>query len=162
MKPRGSRFGILYSLCKVHKRLVDNCPPFRPIMSAIKIPTYNLAKFLVALLESITTNMYTVKKSFEFPKEIAGSGLFMASLDIEFLFTNIPLEEIISMYCDSLFSNGVKVNYINRIDFEKHLRAARQNNFSILKEKFIHSMGSPLGPTLGNAFLCFHEQIWLN
>ena len=23
-------------------------------------------------------------------------------------------------------------------------------------------MGSPLGPTLANAFLCFHEQIWLN
>ena len=23
-------------------------------------------------------------------------------------------------------------------------------------------MGSPLGPTLVNAFLCFHEQIWLN
>ena len=24
------------------------------------------------------------------------------------------------------------------------------------------AMGSPLGPTLANAFLCFHEQIWLN
>ena len=23
-------------------------------------------------------------------------------------------------------------------------------------------MGSPLGPSLANAFLCFHEQIWLN
>ena len=23
-------------------------------------------------------------------------------------------------------------------------------------------MGSPLGPTFANAFLCFHEQIWLN
>ena len=23
-------------------------------------------------------------------------------------------------------------------------------------------MGSSLGPTLANAFLCFHEQIWLN
>ena len=66
LKPRGSKFGILYGLCKVHKQLVDNCPPFRPIMSAIKTPTYNLAKFLVPLLEPITTNMYTVKNSFEF------------------------------------------------------------------------------------------------
>ena len=24
------------------------------------------------------------------------------------------------------------------------------------------AMGSPLGPSLANAFLCFHEQIWLN
>ena len=43
LKPRGSRFGIIYGLCKVHKQLVDNCPPFRPITSAIKTPTCNLA-----------------------------------------------------------------------------------------------------------------------
>ena len=50
LKPRGSRFGIFYGLFKVHKQLVDNCPPFRPIMSSIKTPTYNLAKFLIPLL----------------------------------------------------------------------------------------------------------------
>ena len=71
LKPRGSRFGILYGLCKVHKHLVDNCPPFRTITSAIKTPTYNLAKFLVPLLEPITTNICTVKNSFEYAKEIA-------------------------------------------------------------------------------------------
>ena len=48
----------------LHKQLVDNCPPFRPIMSLIKARTYNLAKFLVFLLEPITTKMYTVKISF--------------------------------------------------------------------------------------------------
>ena len=53
LKTRGSRFGIIYGLCKVHKQLVGNCPPFRPINSAIKTPTYNLAKFLVPLLEPI-------------------------------------------------------------------------------------------------------------
>ena len=93
LKPSGSKFGILYGLCKVHKQLVDNCPPFRPIMSAIKTPTYNLSKFLVPLLELITTNMYTVKKIFEFAREITNHdpGLFMASVDVESLFTNIPL-----------------------------------------------------------------------
>ena len=40
-------------------------------MSAIKTATYNSAKFLVRLLKLITTNMYTVKNSFEFAKEIA-------------------------------------------------------------------------------------------
>ena len=99
MKPRGSRFGIFYGLCKVHKQLADNCPPFRTIMSAIKISTNNLAKFLVPLLQPITTNMYTVKNSFEFAKEIADQdpGLFMANLDVESLFTNIPLEGTTSM-----------------------------------------------------------------
>ena len=180
LKPRGSRFGILFGLCKVHKQLVDNCPPFRPIMSAIKTPTYKLAKFLVPLLEPITTNIYTIKNSFEFSKEIADQdpGLFMASLDVESLFINIPLGETISVCCDTLFSNNAKVNNINRIDFETLLRAALQNNFfnfegKIYKQIDGHNnnnkiqsdgvaMGSPLGTTLANAFLCFHEQIWLN
>ena len=169
MKPRGSRFGTLYGLCKVHKQLVDNYPPSRPVMSAIKTLTYNLAKFLVSLLEPITNNMYTVKESFEFAKEIADQdpGLFMASLDVESLFNNIQLEETISACCDSLFSNDAKVDNINRIDFEKLLRAAQQNTFfnfegNIYKQIDGAAMGSPLGPTLANAFLCFHEQIWLN
>ena len=71
LKPRDPRFGILYDLCKVYKQLVDNCPPFRSIISAIKTLTYSLVKFLVPLLEPITTNMYTVKSSFQFAKEIA-------------------------------------------------------------------------------------------
>ena len=91
--------GILYGLCKVHKQLVGNPPPFRPIILAIKRPTYNLAKFLFPLPEPITTNMYTEKQSFKFAKEIADQdpGIFMASLDAESLFTNIPLEETISV-----------------------------------------------------------------
>ena len=169
LKPRGSRFEILYGLCKVHKQLVDKCPPFRLIMSAIKTPTYNLAKFLVPLLEPITTNIYTVKNSSEFAKEIADQDprRFMASLDVESLFTNIPLEETINVSCDSLFSNDSKINNINRIYFEKLLRAALLNNFfnfegEIYKQIDGVAMGSPLGLTLTNAFLCFHEQIWLN
>ena len=160
MKPRGSRFGILYGLCKVHKQLVDNCPPFRPIMSAIKTPKYKLAKFLLPLLEPITTNMYTIKNSFEFSKEIADQhpGLFTASLDVESLFTNIPLEETISVCCDSLFSNNDEVNNINRIDFEKLLSAALQNNFFNFEGKIDKqidgvAMVSPVGPTYASAFL---------
>ena len=39
-----SRPGVLYGLCKVHKVIVDVCPPFRPILSAIGAPTYKTAK----------------------------------------------------------------------------------------------------------------------
>ena len=38
----GSRPGILYGLCKLHKHTIDNCLPFRPILTAIDTPTYNL------------------------------------------------------------------------------------------------------------------------
>ena len=30
-KPVGTRPGIMYGNCKVHKQQVDGCPPFRPI-----------------------------------------------------------------------------------------------------------------------------------
>ena len=80
--------------------------------------------------------MYTMKNSFEFAKKIADqdAGLFMASLDV---FTNIPLEETISVCCDSLFSNDSKVNNINRIDFEEQLY---KTAFSISKENFINKL----------------------
>ena len=91
----------------------------------------------------------------------------MASLDVESLFTNIPLEETISVCCCSLFSNDANLNKVNKIDFEKLLRAALQNKFFNFKGKSYKqidgvAMWSLLGPTLANAFLCFHKQIWLN
>ena len=46
----------------------------------------------------------------------------MSSLEVESLFTNIPLEETISISCDSLFGNEVKVNNSSRNDFERLLR----------------------------------------
>ena len=53
----------------------------------------------------------------------------MTILNVEYLFTNIPLEETTSVCCDSLFSNYAKVDNINNIKFEKLLRAALPNNF---------------------------------
>ena len=91
----------------------------------------------------------------------------MASLDVESLFTNIPLEETINISCDSLFDGEAKINNFSRNDFEKFFRMALQNSFfnfdgKIYKQTDGVAMGSPLGPGLANAFLCFHEQIWLN
>ena len=47
LKPMGTRPGIMHGSCKVHKKRVDGYPPFRPILSALQRPTYNLAKYLV-------------------------------------------------------------------------------------------------------------------
>ena len=88
----GSRPGILYGLCKVHKAITDICPTFRPVLSAVGTPIYKLAKFLVSKL-SITFNEFTVKDSFAFSQEIVpqNNKLFMGSLDVDSLFTNGPL-----------------------------------------------------------------------
>ena len=40
LKPVGTKPGIMYGLCKVHKDIIDNCPSFGPILSAINTPIY--------------------------------------------------------------------------------------------------------------------------
>ena len=56
-----------------------------------------MGKFFVPLLRHLTSNQFTLKDSFEFAKIICeqDAGLFMASLDVDSLFTNVPLEETI-------------------------------------------------------------------
>ena len=53
VKSVGSNPGILYGLCKVLEAVVDVCPPFHPILSAIRTPTYKLAKCLVLNLPQL-------------------------------------------------------------------------------------------------------------
>ena len=86
---------------------------------------------------------------------------------MESLITNIPLEETLNISCDTLFGNEAKINNFSTNDFEKLLRMALQNSFfnfdgKIYKQTDGVAMGSPLGPSLVNAFLCFLEQIWRN
>ena len=101
----GSKAGTLYGSAKVHKHFINVLPPLRPILSAIGTPTYKLAKFLVPVLSDITQNGITVKDSFTFVDEILtqSSDLYMASLDVNALFTNIPLDETIDICIKRLF-----------------------------------------------------------
>ena len=55
LKPCGSKPGIMYGLCKIHKGTTvnDPVPPFRPILSAIGTCNYNLAKCFVPVLKTV-------------------------------------------------------------------------------------------------------------
>ena len=110
-EPVGTRSSIMYRLCKVHKDIIDNCPPFLPILPAVNTPTYKLAKFIVPILISLTNNKYTLKDSFTFAEEIVeqDSEFLMRSLDVDSLCTNIPLEETIDICINITFKNTEKV-----------------------------------------------------
>ena len=64
--------------------------------------------------------MYTVKDSFVFAEEIVGQGseFFMGSQDVDSFFTNIPLEETIDIYRNTLFENIEKVAGLSKIEFK--------------------------------------------
>ena len=54
----------------------------------------------------LTTNEFTVKIYFDFAEEVINynHNIYAASLDVESLVTNIPLEETIHNFVKSLFS----------------------------------------------------------
>ena len=87
----------MYGLSKIHKPLINNFSKLLPILSAINTAAYGWAKLFVPWLKFFTMNEYTLKDSFEFAKDIINqnSNCFMASLDVDSLFTNAPLMKLL-------------------------------------------------------------------
>ena len=161
----GSSFGILYGLPKIHKTDI----PMRPILSSYNTPNYKLAKFLVPLLEPFTKNRYTIVNSQQFKEKIVcqDSNLFMVSLDVESLFTNIPVEETIDIILDKIFIEPDTIYHnFNKVHFKQILQLAVQDtafvfNGNAYKQVEGMAMGSPLGPTFANIFMCSLEESML-
>ena len=88
----------------------------------------------------------------------------MASLDVESLFTNIPLGETIDILTEKVFGKKYKVNGISKRDFKRLLEMSTKGtvfyfNGQYYRQKDGVAMGSPLGPALANAFLAHHEPV---
>ena len=106
--PRGSRPGILYESPKVHKAVINNCPKVCPILSTIGTRTYKVAKSLVPVLSFLTSNEFWIHDSFSLADEVSSfcPDHFMASVNVESLFTNIPLNEDIDICIDDLLCDN--------------------------------------------------------
>ena len=140
LKPVGSRPGVMYGLCKVHKASIETCLPFQTILSALNTPTSNLAKFLVPILKSLTTNKFTVKDSFHFAEEIVDQepDFFISSLDVDSLFTSIPLEETIEICTNELFKESGTIEGLSKSEFKELLALATKDRILFLIEHFIN------------------------
>ena len=160
LSPSGSKTGIMHGSPKVHKIVTDSLLSFRPILSAIVTPIYKLAKFLVPMLEPLTTNEYTIKDSFIFEEEFQSFDCkrLMTSCDIKSLFVNISLKETIDLSDKNLFKNRIHIDNLLKDSFRELLmRSMSESSILFNQEFYIHHNGvamvSPLGPTLLNAFL---------
>ena len=155
----------MYDSCKVYKASVGNRLPFRPILLTLNTPTYKLAKFLIPILKPLTTNEFTVKDSFHFDEEVVDQqhDLFMGSLDIDSLFTNIPLEETIEICTNELFKESETIEGLSKTEFKERLSLATKDSHFIFDGTLYKqidgvAMGPPLGPTLANTCLVYHEK----
>ena len=138
----------------------------KTILSDIGTPTYKLAKCFVPLLAPLTSNEYTIKDSFSFSEEllIFDSNLVMASFDVESLFTNISLKETIDLCVDILFYDRTNIDGTTKDYFHDLLTICMSESLVLFDGEYYKqidgvAIGSPLGPTFTNIFLCFYEQI---
>ncbi|KAG0713386.1 Bestrophin-1 [Chionoecetes opilio] len=95
--------GYCYGNIKTHKP--GN--KLRPIISQIPTPTYHLAKKLCVILTPYTPNAYSLQSALEFLdllKTHNASGA-IASLDVESLFTNVPVDRTINYIIDRVYNN---------------------------------------------------------
>ena len=156
--------GYLYGTVKTHKS--NN--PLRPVISQIPTPTYKLAKRLNNILSPYIPVENTLKSSEEFLEVIQSkkpAGI-LASLDVESLFTNVPIDEttdIIIKYAfnhDSLpppssMSPELLKRMLRICTTEAPFRCPSGNLYLQIDGV---AMGSPLGVLFANAYMCAVED----
>ena len=110
-------------------------------------------------------NTFSVHESFYFANKVSSicPDNFMASLDAESLFINIPLNDVIDICVNNLFSYTDTIRNLDKNDLKELLILASFESFFIFDEVLYRqidgvAMGSPLGPILANVFLCYFEK----
>ena len=77
------------------------------------------------------------------------------------------VEETIENCVNDLFFDKSKIDNLTKQDVHDLLSSAVKKLFFIFDNSLycqidVIAMGSPLGPTLANAFLCYYEKEWLD
>ena len=104
--------------------MIDNTAKFRPILSAVNTPVYELSQLLVSILSPLIVIHY--KDSFTFAKKVINfdHNIFMASVDVESLFTNLPVDETIKNADGDLFSNNMYQGRLSKSELYYLLKLA--------------------------------------
>ena len=88
----------------------------------------------------------------------------MASLHVDLLFTNIPLDETTDIRTNTIYNQqDVIKKVVNKKEFRNFLSLATKESYFIFNEVLYKqedgvAMGSPLGRNLANTYLCFYEK----
>ena len=157
VRPVGSQPARLYGLAKVHKSNV----PVRPILSMPGSQYENLSKAVADILKRLPeAGIRTDKK--EVLKTVQTTMLeddeIMVSLDIESLFTNVPLTESINYTADLLYSTDNAPTGIDKATFKELLQMVSKDVVILTHRGYYRqvdgvAMGSSVGPLLANIFV---------
>ena len=156
-----------YGLPKLHKEGV----PLRPVVSQVNSITRPIAAWLASQL-SVYLGCFSnahVKNSLEFKsrlnefaQENDTTSLRMISLDIQQLFTSVPVDEVLN-FIERKIDTGEIATLIPKQNFMRLLEICVKNNVfefdnQFYKQKEGLSMGSPISPVLANLFMEYVES----
>jgi hypothetical protein len=157
--------GYIYGNAKIHKNSVD--PPLRPIISQVCTPTYKIAKQLNSIIQEYLPQEHSVKNREELLQILRSTrpqGL-LASLDVESLFTNVPIETTIGIILQNTYHHEFKPPpKISKNSLESLLRICtteapfKHIDGSLYYQTEGIAMGSPLGPTFANFYMAQIEN----
>ena len=94
----------LYETIKIH----ESNHPLRPIISQIPTPIFELTKTIKQLITTYLLSKYSIKSTHELIQvlhKIKPSNGILASLDVENLFTNVPVNETIDIIINNINNN---------------------------------------------------------
>ena len=85
----------------------------------------------------MASNEYIVKDSFDFSEDTVEEDyeFFMGNLDVDSLFINIPLEETIVIYANTLFENTERVGGLSKIEVKDAFSPATREFYFIFNGK---------------------------
>ena len=91
----------------------------------------------------------------------------MVGFDINSLFTNVPLTETLHLCVQNLYRNQTHVGKLTQSSFYSLLKISIFESFFIFDWKSYEqcdgvAMGSPLGFTLANVFMCHFKNLQTN
>ncbi|XP_050735514.1 uncharacterized protein LOC127007814 [Eriocheir sinensis] len=158
--------GYCYGTVKTHKP--GN--KLRPIISQIPTPTYNIAKKLCKILTPYVPTTYSLNSATDFLDILKSNNSrgIIASLDVESLFTNVPVERTINYIAQRVYHD----DSTPPLDIpEAALRGllqccTKEAPFTCPRGQIYQqidgvAMGSPLGVLLSNFFMgCIEDEVF--
>ena len=157
-----------YGLPKTHKDGI----PLRPIISSVGSFTYKMSKWLAGILSPFLGAFSSshIIHSEDFLQKfneanIPVHNIKLLSLDVESLFTKVPIEDVLNFLSEKLliYSDHFPLPVGKII---KLIELCVSNNIfsfngNFYKQKFGCSMGSPLSPVIANLYMEYFETVLL-
>jgi hypothetical protein len=162
--------GFLYGCPKIHKDSKN--PPLRPIISMSGTVTHDIAQMLDGLIRPYLDSSNILRSTDELILKIENlkipEGQHMVSLDVDSLFTNVPVMETIDIILQEAYHNtnlpppDIDKEILKELLIICTTQTPFRFNGNLYLQKEGVSMGSPLGCIFSDFYMVSVEKKVLN